>query len=178
MRSLTKNLNGTAQRASSTSGASGYISQPNQIEPRADRYSFGSLFWPVKRPELLRFIIQNIPSDMTYLLSDAAAMSSLESGEQDLALDEKRGKVVKFVPQWKVLNHPAVGIFVVSRDPILHLHEFWVKLMCIGSRIWVSPQCTSRSYPKPLLWQSRSWLIKQKQPTLVNPSPHSSLSVT
>ena len=74
--------------------------------------SFGSLFWPVKRPELLTYLIDSIPANLTFLLSDAAAMTGL-TDEMKASL-EHRGKVVKFTPQWKVLNHPAVAFFVVS----------------------------------------------------------------
>jgi len=50
---------------------------------------------------------------MSFLLSDAAMMSALT--EDMKSSFEKRGKVVKFAPQWKVLNHPAISFLVVSR---------------------------------------------------------------
>ena len=74
--------------------------------------SLGSLFWPVKRPELLTYLISSLPVNLTFLLSDAAAMTGLTE-EMKLSF-EHRGKVVKFTPQWKVLSHPAVAFFIVS----------------------------------------------------------------
>ena len=50
---------------------------------------------------------------MTFLLSGAAGHALSDEVRTSI---EGRGKVVKFAPQWKVLNHPAVGFFVVNSD--------------------------------------------------------------
>ena len=96
--------------------------------PRSVIYiSFGSLFWPVRRPELLDILVASLPKHMGFLMSNASAMSGLSPEQMALwgvtssgegGEGGGKGMVVPFAPQWRVLRHPAVAWFVVS--PPLH----------------------------------------------------------
>ena len=111
----------------------------------------------MKRPELVKYLVDCLPPNMTVLLSDASAMTTLSA--QMKASIEKRGKVVKFAPQWKVLNHPAVGMVVVSSasnhcgDVESCIRATWGRTRC--SRLYCpetqsSPSPLAATNPTPL----------------------------
>ncbi|WVQ95242.1 hypothetical protein IAU59_002337 [Kwoniella sp. CBS 9459] len=75
--------------------------------------SLGSLFFPIKRPELFRYLLESLrdtghPFVCTYA-SDIAP-PPLESIEE--FKDVEDACMVRFAPQWDVLLHPATGAFL------------------------------------------------------------------
>ncbi|RXK42387.1 hypothetical protein M231_00377 [Tremella mesenterica] len=81
--------------------------------PRSVVYiSFGSVFFPIHRPEIMPMLLKSLPSNMTFLLANAGDMSNLTPETAAEWVEGGRGKVVKFAPQWKVLNHPAIAWFI------------------------------------------------------------------
>lgn len=96
--------------------------------------SFGSVFFPGGRPDMVRALINSLltaspPVPFLFALAGcpadlAAELSALLKGN-DLAL------VSPFVPQMNVLRHPATGWFLVSVSECVCLWHL-VYLDCLG----------------------------------------------
>ncbi|WWC63664.1 uncharacterized protein I303_106269 [Kwoniella dejecticola CBS 10117] len=75
--------------------------------------SLGSLFFPVTRPELIRYILQSLKeSGFPFIFAYASQMASLPEDLQKELNDDEDSCVVKFAPQWDVVNHEATGYFL------------------------------------------------------------------
>ncbi|OCF35788.1 hypothetical protein I316_02280 [Kwoniella heveanensis BCC8398] len=75
--------------------------------------SLGSLFFPVKRPDLLRFLLESLrDSGYPFICTYASDIvpPPLELIEEIKDLEE--ACMVRFAPQWDVLQHPATGAFL------------------------------------------------------------------
>ncbi|WVQ74616.1 hypothetical protein IAR50_004217 [Cryptococcus sp. DSM 104548] len=75
--------------------------------------SFGSLFFPVARPEIVTYLLQTLRETDTPFIF--AYTSGLKPPPPEL-LEPFKGLedvcLVKFAPQWQVLNHEATSFFV------------------------------------------------------------------
>ncbi|CAD6566482.1 MAG: hypothetical protein TREMPRED_002646 [Tremellales sp. Tagirdzhanova-0007] len=77
--------------------------------------SFGTVFWPEERPELVTAIIESLlelTEPIPFILATATA-----NGKADPALKKRieasgRGLIVDWAPQVRVLRHDAVGMFL------------------------------------------------------------------
>ena len=80
--------------------------------------SFGTVFWPEERPELVTAIIESLlelTEPIPFILATATA-----NGKADPALKKRieasgRGLIVDWAPQVRVLRHDAVGMFLVRK---------------------------------------------------------------
>ncbi len=77
--------------------------------------SFGSLFWPVARPDLITALVDALTAaGKPFLIAGGSPMCCFEPGVMDKIAERGLGKVGGFVPQTHVLAHPATGWFLVS----------------------------------------------------------------
>ncbi|ODN77735.1 hypothetical protein L202_04876 [Cryptococcus amylolentus CBS 6039] len=75
--------------------------------------SFGSLFFPLLRPELIRYILQTLQeSGIPFVFAYASGVAPVppELIEEFVGLED--ACLVKFAPQWAVLKHAATGFFI------------------------------------------------------------------
>ncbi|WVQ72686.1 hypothetical protein IAR50_002246 [Cryptococcus sp. DSM 104548] len=75
--------------------------------------SFGSIFFPLLRPELVRYILQTLrESGVPFVFAYASGMAPVPEVliEEFVGLED--ACLVKFAPQWAVLKHPATGFFL------------------------------------------------------------------
>ncbi|WWC90400.1 uncharacterized protein L201_005335 [Kwoniella dendrophila CBS 6074] len=75
--------------------------------------SLGSLFFPAARPELIRFILQTLKEcSFPFVFAYASALASIPEDLLEELNVQEDACVVKFAPQWDVLNHEAIGYFL------------------------------------------------------------------
>ncbi|ODO12032.1 hypothetical protein I350_00816 [Cryptococcus amylolentus CBS 6273] len=75
--------------------------------------SFGSLFFPIFRPELIRYILKTLQeTGVPFVFAYASGIVPVpaELIEEFAGLED--ACFVKFAPQWAVLKHPATGFFL------------------------------------------------------------------
>ncbi|ODO07549.1 hypothetical protein L198_01128 [Cryptococcus wingfieldii CBS 7118] len=75
--------------------------------------SFGSLFFPIFRPELIRYILSTLQETgvpFVFAYASGIAPVPIELIEEFAGLED--ACFVKFAPQWAVLKHPATGFFL------------------------------------------------------------------
>ncbi|WRT68708.1 uncharacterized protein IL334_005688 [Kwoniella shivajii] len=75
--------------------------------------SFGSIFFPVLRPEIIRYILQSLKqAGFPFLFAHASGMAQIPD-ELIKELEEYDDCcIVNFAPQWDVVNHDATGFFL------------------------------------------------------------------
>ncbi|WVQ72903.1 hypothetical protein IAR50_002465 [Cryptococcus sp. DSM 104548] len=75
--------------------------------------SFGSLFFPLFRPELIRYILQTLHEvDIPFVFAYASGAAPVPPGLVEGFVGLEDACLVKFAPQWAVLNHPATRFFI------------------------------------------------------------------
>ncbi|WVW85290.1 hypothetical protein I302_107328 [Kwoniella bestiolae CBS 10118] len=75
--------------------------------------SLGSLFFPVLRPELIKYILESLKeSGFPFLFAHASGIAQVPQELLDEFKDDEDCCVVKFAPQWDVVNHEATGYFL------------------------------------------------------------------
>ncbi|KAK8854532.1 hypothetical protein IAR55_003271 [Kwoniella newhampshirensis] len=75
--------------------------------------SFGSMFFPVLRPDLVRYILNTLrESDLPFVFAYASGLAVIPGDIVSEFKDDENSCMVKFAPQWQVLNHDAIGFFV------------------------------------------------------------------
>ncbi|WVF68586.1 hypothetical protein IAT40_003355 [Kwoniella sp. CBS 6097] len=77
--------------------------------------SFGTVFWPTLRPSLIENIITSlltIEPPMPFIWATASVDGRIPVHLKSRIEESGRGKVFEWVPQMKVLKHPAVGVFM------------------------------------------------------------------
>ncbi|OCF37142.1 hypothetical protein I316_01049 [Kwoniella heveanensis BCC8398] len=131
--------------------------------------SFGTVFWPTLRPSLIENIVTSLLTlepPMPFIWATASTNGKISENLRDKIQDSGRGEVFDWVPQMKVLKHPAVGIFmthtgygsltetIVAGVPILTLpfvgdqsplSAHFTKIRPIG--IQLDQLITASSYP-------------------------------
>jgi hypothetical protein len=77
--------------------------------------SFGSHFTPVLRPELTRYLLDSLRESGTpFIFANASPNSNLDAAYIEEINKSGDGLVMGFVPQMRILEHPATGCFIVS----------------------------------------------------------------
>nr|XP_019006455.1 uncharacterized protein I203_00043 [Kwoniella mangroviensis CBS 8507]OCF69916.1 hypothetical protein I203_00043 [Kwoniella mangroviensis CBS 8507] len=75
--------------------------------------SLGSLFFPVLRPELIKYILESLQeSGFPFVFAHASGIAQVPPELLDELKDDENCCVVKFAPQWDVVNHKATGYFL------------------------------------------------------------------
>ncbi|WVQ81833.1 hypothetical protein IAT38_003960 [Cryptococcus sp. DSM 104549] len=75
--------------------------------------SFGSLFFPHRRPELVTYILQSLrDAGVPFVFAYASGLAQVPEGLLEEFAGIEDACLVKFAPQWGVLNHEATGWFV------------------------------------------------------------------
>lgn len=82
--------------------------------------SFGSLFWPTQRPEIIEGLLdtmlrRNPPVPFVFAMAADKAVIPEELVQR--VQQSGRGFISRWVPQVEVLRHDAVGAFLVRRSP-------------------------------------------------------------
>ncbi|WVR09336.1 hypothetical protein IAU60_006402 [Kwoniella sp. DSM 27419] len=75
--------------------------------------SFGSLWFPATRPELVRFILNSLKeagAPFIFAFASDVVPPPLDLIEE--FKDDETNCMVRFAPQWDVLQHPATGYFL------------------------------------------------------------------
>jgi hypothetical protein len=83
--------------------------------------STGSLFFPALRPELLQWILESLyEHKIPFVFANGAQMASFPQDLIDRFNALEGCCITKFAPQWEILEHAAVGFFIVRfRFPLL-----------------------------------------------------------
>ncbi|KAL7422604.1 hypothetical protein Q5752_003252 [Cryptotrichosporon argae] len=75
--------------------------------------SFGSMFYPLGRPELVTWLIESlVEARMPFLFAHATTLAPADPALLAKIDAHADGCQVKFAPQWAVLEHDAVGFFL------------------------------------------------------------------
>ncbi|WWC93271.1 hypothetical protein V866_000104 [Kwoniella sp. B9012] len=75
--------------------------------------SLGSLFFLVLRPELIKYILESLKeSGSPFVFAHASGIAQVPQELLDELKDDENCCVVKFAPQWDVVNHEATGYFL------------------------------------------------------------------
>ncbi|WWD19336.1 hypothetical protein CI109_103795 [Kwoniella shandongensis] len=75
--------------------------------------SFGSLFFPVRRTELIRYILHSLrANDIPFVFAYASGMAKVPDDLVAEFKDDEDSCMVKFAPQIQILNHDALSFFV------------------------------------------------------------------
>jgi hypothetical protein len=82
--------------------------------------AFGTSAWPVNRPRLISVVLESLLA-VEPPLPFVFARGTNQEGLGDAVLEKirasGRGILVEWAPQMRVLNHEAVGMFLVSLVP-------------------------------------------------------------
>ena len=77
--------------------------------------SFGSGFWPMMRPELVNYLLESlIENEFPFIFSYASPFEQMPKDFIEKMNAREESCMVKFAPQWAVLDHPATGYYLVS----------------------------------------------------------------
>ncbi|WVQ68570.1 uncharacterized protein L199_006779 [Kwoniella botswanensis] len=75
--------------------------------------SLGSLFFPVLRPELIKYILESLKeSGFPFVFAHASGIVQVPQELLDELKDDENCCAVKCAPQWDVVNHDATGYFL------------------------------------------------------------------
>ena len=75
--------------------------------------SFGSIFWPYKRPEIVDYLIESLVSNsVPFIYTQPSELACPSPGLLEMLDREPEACFVKFAPQWHVLSHPSLSFFV------------------------------------------------------------------
>ncbi len=86
-----------------------------RLAPSDARFSFGSQFWPVLKPELVPWLLESLHENhIPFLFSHASPFAQLPQNFIEKIEAQEDSCIIKFAPQLAVLQHPATGCFVVS----------------------------------------------------------------
>ncbi|ODN76653.1 hypothetical protein L202_05296 [Cryptococcus amylolentus CBS 6039] len=84
--------------------------------------SFGSLFFPFTRPELVTYLLQSLQESSTpFMFAHPSGLRPPPTGLIEPFEGLEDVCLVKFAPQWQVLNHDATAFFVtlLSEVPVV-----------------------------------------------------------
>jgi hypothetical protein len=92
--------------------------------------SLGSVCWPVRRPELIKYLVESLlAADIPFLFATASRFTQLDQDLRAKVEAGGKGMIVPWVPQNTVLQHPAVRFFLV-RD----FSTRWTSTIAVGKR--------------------------------------------
>ncbi len=74
------------------------------------------MFWPLLRPELIFYLLESLTEHkIPFVYAWASPMAFISEDVQKMIDTNPDCCVVKFAPQWQVLEHDAIKFFLVSR---------------------------------------------------------------
>ncbi|CAD6576778.1 MAG: hypothetical protein TREMPRED_001769 [Tremellales sp. Tagirdzhanova-0007] len=75
--------------------------------------SFGSMFWPYERPEIVDYLVESLISNrVPFIYTQPSELACPSPALLEMFHREPETCFVIFAPQWHVLSHPSLGFFV------------------------------------------------------------------
>jgi hypothetical protein len=101
--------------------------------------SLGSVCWPIRRPELIQYLVESLlAADIPFLFATASRFTQLDQDLRTKVEAGGNGMIVPWVPQNTVLQHPAVRFFLVR-----HFSTGWTSPINLGKDVHAEDDTSS-----------------------------------
>lgn len=90
---------------------------PDDVPSHCPGCSWGTAVWPLKRPELVRYLIESlleVDPPLPFLFATAANGAEVAEDLREKVKASGRGLIVPWAPQLTVLQHGSIRFFLVS----------------------------------------------------------------